>query len=65
MVVDQVLEQETAYTPQVEAEQQQNQQNTVAGSLDPFLSAEKGDIEFWVQILQLLVLYLILREVRR
>lgn len=37
--------------------------DTVAASLGPVLSAEKSDVEFWVNIAQLVVLLLILREV--
>lgn len=37
----------------------------VAASLGPVLSAEKSDVEFWVNIAQLVILLFILREVSR
>jgi hypothetical protein len=39
--------------------------DTVGDALAPLLDAEKGDIEFWTQVLQLLVLIAILRELQR
>ena len=38
--------------------------DTVADALGPVLDFEKTDAEFWAQILQLVVLILILRELR-
>lgn len=55
--------------------QQQNQQgggqsprttqsgaDTVAGSLAPLLDLEKTDVEFWLQVAQTILLFMILRE---
>jgi len=38
---------------------------TVGQTLGPVLSWEKNDVEFWLQVAQLIALYLILRELRR
>lgn len=43
---------------------QQTQQKTVGDSLAPVLSWEKGDVEFWLQVAQLVALLLILRELQ-
>jgi hypothetical protein len=37
---------------------------TVGDALGPVLNWEKGDVEFWLQIAQLVVLLLILNELR-
>jgi hypothetical protein len=37
---------------------------TVGDALDPVLTWERNNVEFWVQIAQLVVLVLILQEVR-
>lgn len=37
---------------------------TVGDALAPVLSWSKGDVEFWTQVAQLVVLLLILREMR-
>jgi len=39
--------------------------DTIGDALAPLLDAEKGDILFWTQVLQLLVLIAILRELQR
>lgn len=41
------------------------QAETVGDALTPVLSWEKSDVEFWVQIAQLVVLVMILRELQR
>lgn len=38
---------------------------TVGDALGPVTDWEKGDVEFWLQVAQLIVLLLILREVSR
>ena len=64
----------TAQQEQAQAQGDQGQSNrqrsrreadTVGEALRPLLDAEKGDIEFWTQVLQLLVLIAILRELQR
>ena len=39
--------------------------NTAVGAVKPVVSLEKSDAEFWLQILQLIVLWMILMELRR
>lgn len=34
-------------------------------AIDPVLSLEKSDVQFWLQVAQVLLLYLILRELQR
>jgi len=34
-------------------------------AVSPVISLERGDVQFWLQVLQVLLLYLILREVGR
>lgn len=55
-----------ALTVEERADQQaaRSQTTTVGDSLAPVLDWEKGDVEFWLQIAQLVVLLLILRELR-
>lgn len=52
---------------EVEAATQQTSEraDTVGEALAPVLNWEKSDVQFWVQILQLVVLLLILSELRR
>jgi len=50
---------------QPETTQQAAQVETVGAALDPVLQWEKGDVEFWLQVVQLVVLLLILRELRK
>lgn len=38
---------------------------TVGNTLGPVLNWEKTDVEFWMQVAQVVLLYLILRELRR
>ena len=38
---------------------------TLGEAIEPVLNWEKGDIEFWLQVAQLVVLILILRELQR
>ena len=47
-----------------QARTQTRQAATPAEALDPVLDWTKGDIEFWTQVAQLIVLLLILRELR-
>lgn len=67
MVVDEVLQKQTGYVPPGQQQQQQAQQGQAQTGtpIDPFLSTEKSDLEFWIQVLQLIVLIMILREVSR
>lgn len=37
---------------------------TVGNSLGPVLDWEKNDVEFWLQVAQVVLLYLLLRELR-
>jgi hypothetical protein len=39
--------------------------NTAIGAVKPVVSLEKSDVEFWLQVLQLIVLWMILMELRR
>jgi hypothetical protein len=34
-------------------------------AVDPVMSLEKSDVQFWMQVVQVLLLYLILRELSR
>jgi len=38
---------------------------TVGNALGPVLNWEKTDVEFWMQVAQVVLLYLILRELRK
>lgn len=62
MVVDEVIQQETGYRPQQE---QQQEQPSPSAAVQPVMSFEKTDVAFWLQIAQLVVLWMILREVSR
>ncbi|APW99404.1 hypothetical protein CHINAEXTREME_17225 [Halobiforma lacisalsi AJ5] len=42
-----------------------DREETVADAVDPVIGLEKGKAEFWMQVAQLLLLYLILRELQR
>ena len=64
MVVDDVIQKETDYVPPDQREQPSGQAD-LGTPVDPFISAEKSDVEFWIQVLQLIVLIMILREVSR
>lgn len=52
---------------EVEAATQQTSEraDTVGEALAPVLNWEKSDVQFWMQVVQLLVLVLILSELRR
>lgn len=66
MVVEEVLRKEAGYVPPNEQQQQSSPgQGNTGTAIDPFLSGEKSDLEFWIQLLQLVVLIMILREVSR
>lgn len=41
------------------------QVETPREAVSPFISLERGDVQFWIQVLQLVLLYLILTELRR
>ncbi|AGC65548.1 head protein [Haloarcula hispanica virus PH1] len=41
------------------------QAGTVGQTLGPVMDWEKTDVEFWMQVAQVVLLYLILRELRR
>ena len=47
-----------------QAGQQSRQASGPVDALDPVLNWEKTDVEFWLQVAQLVVLLLILRELR-
>jgi hypothetical protein len=47
-----------------EATQQGRQAQTLGEAMEPVLNWEKGDVEFWLQVAQLVVLVFILRELR-
>lgn len=49
-------------TQATEASQQSAE--TVGDALAPVMSWQKGDVEFWLQVAQLVVLFMILREMR-
>ena len=61
-----------AQTPEMEARQQAetaapqpgDRAETVGDALAPVLSWDKDDVEFWMQVVQLVVLIMILRELR-
>lgn len=63
-----------ADTPEMQAEQAVEEAtaphqpgaraDTIGDALAPVLNWEKSDVQFWMQVVQLLVLLLILREVR-
>jgi len=38
---------------------------TVDEAVAPIISLERGDVQFWLQVIQVLLLYLILRELGR
>lgn len=38
---------------------------TAEESVAPIISLERGDVQFWLQVIQVLLLYLILRELGR
>lgn len=40
------------------------QVESVTEAVDPVVSLEKSDVQFWLQVVQLVVLLLILRELR-
>lgn len=46
------------------ASAQPRQAATVGDALAPVMSWEKGDVEFWLQVAQLVILVMILREMR-
>ena len=52
-------------TTQAAAAMGQQGGNTVGQTLGPVLDWEKTDVEFWMQVAQVVLLYLILRELRR
>jgi len=52
-------------TTQAAAATGQQAGNTVGNALGPVLDWEKTDVEFWMQVAQVVLLYLILRELRR
>jgi len=52
-------------TTQADAATGQQAGNTVGNALGPVLDWEKTDVEFWMQVAQVVLLYLILRELRR
>ncbi|AAY24953.1 head protein [Haloarcula hispanica virus SH1] len=76
-VKDQIrdLDEYQAQVQQAQAGQQQNarqaaaaatgQAGTVGNALGPVMNWEKTDVEFWMQVAQVVLLYLILRELRR
>lgn len=49
---------------EAQAQQSGRDAETVGDALTPLLDAEKGDILFWTQVLQLIVLLAIYRELR-
>lgn len=51
---------EVGATAEVEADRA----DTLAVALDPILAWERNSVEFWLQVAQLVVLVLILREVQ-
>lgn len=58
-------DQESGSQPAVDAAGSMGQDgNTVGNALGPVLSWEKTDVEFWMQAVQVVLLYLILRELR-
>lgn len=38
---------------------------TTEAAVAPIISLERGDVQFWLQVIQVLLLYLILRELGR
>jgi hypothetical protein len=58
-------EQEQGDQGQSNRQRSRREADTVGDALAPLLDAEKGDIQFWTQVLQLLVLLAILRELQR
>ena len=49
---------------EVTAEVEADRADTLADALDPILAWERNSVEFWLQVAQLVVLVLILREVQ-
>lgn len=43
---------------------QTREAETVTEAVEPVISLEKSDIEFWLTVLQVVLLYLILRELQ-
>ena len=54
----------TAREQAAEATSQGREARTVGEAMAPVLNWEKGDVEFWLQVAQLVVLILILRELQ-
>lgn len=48
-----------------EAVQDQQQVETVSEAVEPVVSFEKGDLQFWMQVATLLLLFAIYRELAR
>lgn len=63
----QIRDMETYSDPEQNQQSGQQQQpaEQVEQAVGPVISMEKGDIEFWAQIGQLILLYLIWRELSR
>jgi hypothetical protein len=61
------LRQTPEYQAQIEAKQPQNPQeaDTVGDALAPVMSLEKGDLQFWSNVLTVVLLFLIYRELLR
>ena len=38
---------------------------TATEAVSPVISLERGDVQFWLQVIQVILLYLILREIGR
>ena len=62
------LRQTDAYQAQTQKQQppdETRQVETVEQAVEPVVSLEKGDLEFWMMVVQTLLLWLILRELSR
>jgi len=57
-------EQQAQQQQQAQAERERRETGTVGEALGPVLDAEKTDLQFWMMVLQTILLFLIARELR-
>lgn len=65
MGIEEDIEQTTGYEKVAQStEQTQQQRQELPANAQTYISLEQGDVEFWLNVGQLILLYLILQELQ-